>query len=288
MSTRQLGEIMADEWKVVTKDDKKRIAKQGRRRRTQNTPKPAFLAATNNNEDETFTSTEKTRIKLEISSCVAALKATDLYRNLKELFDNHPTIGTAATPTNKLEFRDLVCYGVGNFASKVEPRWQLASIEALRELLSIENTYYYDPCTSPFELEVLTELKINVLSENEQGSRPVTEATLFYMPHCPQSLYNNLLLANWKTIDSLQNVFILGNSLHAYADRQIGTLAKGIEAMLPFIKERELLYSKHDLEHSYFQSSFNDCHLVWVRMDSSDQELPVKPAVEVSDDEVIT
>lgn len=269
---------MTDEWTVVSESDKKRIAK-GRGRRTKTgVAKSAFLPTdgSKHDDDDPFTEIDQARIKAEIASYVEILKSTDLYRNLKELFHDQPTTIT---------FRDMVCYGVGNFATKAAPRWQLACIQCLRGILSIRTTYYFDPCTSPLELEVLKELEISVLTENEQGRRPVDNdaPTLFCMPHCPQSLYNNLLLSNWTSAESLQNIYILGNSLHAYADRQIGTLAKGIEVMLPFTQERELVYSKKDLEHAHFQSAFNDCHLVWVTFDP-DQQLPAAPLAEIEKD----
>lgn len=55
-----------------------------------------------------------------------------------------------------------------------------------------------------------------ICSPPPPGSRPVFRPTLFFMPHCPQSLSNNVLRANW--VLSLRHVMIIGNSLQAYSE----------------------------------------------------------------------
>lgn len=68
-----------------------------------------------------------------------------------------------------------------------------------------------------------------VLEADERGKRPVllpdppqsattpppppppsSRRVLFYMPHCPQRLYSNVLWANW-TPQALARLLILGN-----------------------------------------------------------------------------
>ena len=269
-------------WTVVTKNDKKRIAK-GRRRKKNNIKKQE------EEDDDTFTATDKERCTIAIQNCVDKLKQTDLHRNLVELL-----LLVSDNDDNDNTIKDIVCYGVGNFSGGVAanaPMWQLACIISLQTILSAENVYYYDPCTTALELEILTtDLNMTVLTENERGLRITTTQTLFVMPHCPQLLYNNVLISNWT---SLHNIWILGNSLHAYSGRQIGMpIHKGIEVLLPFIVEQELIISKQDLEdYHYLEAAFNDCHLVRIEIDAdgADQEevLPPLPVVVVvdSDDE---
>jgi hypothetical protein len=266
-------------WTVVTKNDKKRIAK-GRRTKKNNTPSPAIKQTT---EDDTFTATDKERCTIAIQNCVEKLKQTDLHRNLVELL-----LLVSDNDDNDNTIKDIVCYGVGNFSGGVAanaPMWQLACIISLQTILSSSNVYYYDPCTTALELDILTtDLNMTVLTENERGLRITTTQTLFVMPHCPQLLYNNVLISNWT---SLHNIWILGNSLHAYSGRQIGMpIHKGIEVLLPFIVEQELIISKQDLEdYHYLEAAFNDCHLVRIEIDADGAELPPLPVVLVDSDE---
>lgn len=67
----------------------------------------------------------------------------------------------------------------------------------------------YDPVFSDLEKEVLTNLGLVLISKNEEGKRLVVRDTLFFLPHCPKELFNNLLWANWGT--PLRHCTILGN-----------------------------------------------------------------------------
>ena len=95
---------------------------------------------------------------------------------------------------------DLVCYGIGRFSNSLSARLQLATLLALRLSLSIAPTctlQLYDPLLSSLELAALCALGVEVLERNEEAKRRVSRCTVFYMPHCGQALYNNLLWANW-------------------------------------------------------------------------------------------
>jgi hypothetical protein len=50
---------------------------------------------------------------------------------------------------------------------------------------------------------------LRVLSENECGRRRVTTRTIFFMPHCGKSLYENVVASNWGR--RLGDVVIVGN-----------------------------------------------------------------------------
>ena len=231
---------------MITKKDKKRVA-QGRRR------KPNAIAHSvgdghttlwnsakhGNIPEGSFSDMDKERCKAEIQCCVEKLLCTDFYQNLVDVLTKLPDTSENGS------VREMVCYGVGNFSTASAPMWQYACILNLKSDLAIENVFYYDPCTTGLEAEVLKEFQIQVIPENERGHRLVCVPTLFYMPHCPQQLYSNVLVSNWK---SLENVIFFGNSLQAYGVRQVGTaLEKGIEVLLPFLREEELKYSKLDL-----------------------------------------
>ncbi|XP_056008981.1 SRR1-like protein isoform X2 [Ostrea edulis] len=108
---------------------------------------------------------------------------------------------------------EIVTYGVGNFAECLISRYQLALLLALRDNLQVSpnDVLLYDPKFFEAEKELLSSLGLQVLSENEEGKRQCEKTTLFYMPHCGKSLYNNLLSANW-TPDRLCHLIIIGNS----------------------------------------------------------------------------
>lgn len=62
------------------------------------------------------------------------------------------------------------------------------------------------------------------LQDNEQAMRVCTVPTCFYMPHCPFSLYNNLVYANWA---APWLVAIIGNdwTFHALHNHPFTTVA---------------------------------------------------------------
>ncbi|XP_033030651.1 SRR1-like protein isoform X2 [Lacerta agilis] len=85
-----------------------------------------------------------------------------------------------------------VCYGIGNFSSCVQARYQLA-----------------------FLLLLLEELK--------EGKRCIHNPTIFYMVHCGKALYNNLLWSNWS-IEALSRTVIIGNSFKGIEDRVLSRI----------------------------------------------------------------
>jgi hypothetical protein len=206
-------------------------------------------------------------VKNSIQSCVDELKGTNLYGSLTLILRAHCEA-----------VHQIVCYGVGNFSigTASAPLWQLACVLVVRELLQASSVDFFDPCTTSLERAVLKELNIEVIAQNERAQRCVECPTLFIMPHCPQGLYNNLLLFNWDT-RTLMNVYILGNSLLEYQHLQIDRLSSGIKALLSHVQQEKLEYSKEDLQRcrGNFEAAFNDTYLV--RITLHDDELPPKP-----------
>ena len=100
----------------------------------------------------------------------------------------------------RLYSADLVCYGIGRFSLSPSARLQLAVLLALHSSLSLApscSLQLYDPLLSSLELAALRTLGVDVLERNEEAKRRVSQCTVFFMPHCGQALYNNLLWANW-------------------------------------------------------------------------------------------
>lgn len=48
-----------------------------------------------------------------------------------------------------------------------------------------------------------------MLGENECGRRRARARTVFFMPHCGKSLYENVVASNWGR--RIQDVVIIGN-----------------------------------------------------------------------------
>ncbi|CAH6778722.1 Srrd [Phodopus roborovskii] len=130
-----------------------------------------------------------------------------------------------------------VCYGLGNFATSVTARSQLAFMLLFLERCQIPRSHcqVYDPVFSRAEVAVLASLGLTVLSENEEGKRSIQgQPTVFYMPHCGTALYNNLLWSNWS-VDALSRVVIIGNSLQCIEER---LLTKILHKNYPYIAKR--------------------------------------------------
>jgi hypothetical protein len=124
----------------------------------------------------------------------------------------------------------LVCYGIGNFSGSSPScfsasAYQLALALALRRAWKISECYYLDPCMTAVEREVLVDQGVKILG-NQQGrqsflNEPEADLDsadcniLFFMPHCPKQLYENVV---WAHFGQLSRVLILGNSLRNYVD----------------------------------------------------------------------
>ena len=82
--------------------------------------------------------------------------------------------------------------------------------------------YMYDPMLSSLECSLASHLGVAMIPRNEEGFRaasPTAQATLFYMPHCPQTLSDNVLAANWGV--GLRKVMVIGNSMTRYAEQAL-------------------------------------------------------------------
>ncbi|XP_032509718.1 SRR1-like protein isoform X1 [Phocoena sinus] len=156
-----------------------------------------------------------------------------------------------------------VCYGVGNFATCVIARNQLAFLLLFLEKCQIPRSHcwVYDPLFSQLEIAVLSTLGVVVLSENEEGKRSVYgEPTVFYMLHCGTALYNNLLWRNWS-IDALSKMVIVGNSFRGLEER---LLTRILQKHYPYVAK--ILKGREELafpQTSQYTDVFNDTSVHW-------------------------
>ncbi|KAK9501929.1 hypothetical protein O3M35_012561 [Rhynocoris fuscipes] len=105
--------------------------------------------------------------------------------------------------------KDIVCYGIGKFSGSHQAMHQLALLIQFKHLYNTP-VHIFDPVLSQTEREILMNLGLNIISYNEEGKRKVDVVTLFFLPHCPRELLNNILFTNWG--HSLCKCIIISNS----------------------------------------------------------------------------
>ena len=237
------------------------------------------------------------QIETALETCLQELAQSKYWETVQQILTSRPE-------AHEHPIRSIVCYGIGNFGTKrpSAPLWQLALAVLIRDYVSTttftcyngsqaparrsESTkmiprkqsvtmHYFEPLMTPQESKVLEKLDIRIIEENERGKRSVnnncdgdsnSSVTLFFMPHCPMSLYTNLFHTNW---DSLLQVIIFGNSLNNYIDGRNANIVGGphklqaleiLEVLQPFWLVERLHMNKKDISNmsAYFEQAFND------------------------------
>ncbi|XP_055603512.1 SRR1-like protein [Uranotaenia lowii] len=141
--------------------------------------------------------------------------------------------------------RHIICLGLGRLSECTISRHQLAFVRGLqKQLPSVETPIqFYDPIFSQQETDIIQRLGAVVLTENLEGKYSAAEKTLFYLPHCPKQITNNLLWKNWNQA-FLGNVFLIGNSFESIISNTPKRLLKSNSEYLlniaDFCKETKL------------------------------------------------
>ncbi|KAJ2750092.1 hypothetical protein GGI19_005298 [Coemansia pectinata] len=128
------------------------------------------------------------------------------------------------------EPEEIVCYGIGSLSTQVS-QWQLALALLINQYLNVD-ICAFDPVAIAADCETLGRFGISIIAENEEAKRTVTKRTLFFMPHCEEFLYNNVLAANWSP-EQLARILVIGNHLGRYKDTQS---SEEFAAKSPFIR----------------------------------------------------
>lgn len=105
---------------------------------------------------------------------------------------------------------EIICYGIGQFSQCVTSRYQFAFLLLLRDHLKAK-LFLFDPVLSSHETSLSDQLNFEVIKINEEGKRLINCDTLFFLPHCPKQLLNNILWKNWNT--NLSKLILIGNSI---------------------------------------------------------------------------
>jgi hypothetical protein len=150
---------------------------------------------------------------------------------------------------------EIICLGLGRFSDCVISRYQLAFILLLKEEFRIEKFRVFDPVFSGQEKELLSYLDCEVLEENLEGKYLAERPTLFYFPHCPKQLSNNLLWKNWSP-NRLKSLILISNSfrniLDSTPERLLRPNAHYLLEISPYVTEESLANSFK------FNDIFND------------------------------
>lgn len=137
--------------------------------------------------------------------------------------------------------QQIICFGLGSLGSFIS-QFQLALGLRLQSLAAGCNSIYTDPCFSDSDVTVLTHFGVEIGSKNLEGkfSADASYVTLFYLPHCPKQLVNNLLWANFCH-QRLTKVILLTNSFHTIVlrspSRILASSASNIQKLDPFAVE---------------------------------------------------
>lgn len=131
--------------------------------------------------------------------------------------------GSAALPPLLRGLQAMVIYGLGSLEQPggIHIRCQCALALRLAALLQprlASPPEAFDPVFTGLDRSVLQALGIAVLQEDEGGARVAGVPTLFYLPHCEDSLTDALLAAN-VAAGTLCNCVLLGNRLSIYPER---------------------------------------------------------------------
>ncbi|KAK7088783.1 SRR1-like protein [Littorina saxatilis] len=158
----------------------------------------------------------------EITSVAAVNSSThkaETKPNIDRKSTNEHTPETSHGKSSLPKDARMLVYGLGNFASCVIARYQLALVLALRQHWQVATSKceMYDPKFSELETGMLQDLGCSVLQQNEEGKRRMQGVTIVLMPHCGKALFNNLLWANWSP-RQLQQMVVMGNSFSNMVD----------------------------------------------------------------------
>lgn len=147
---------------------------------------------------------------------------------------------------NNPNITKIVCFGLGKIGECTIPRYQLALLLCLRELYNAE-VQVYDPAFCRIECDILREFNCVVLNSNCEGKYAVNdhETTVFYLPHCPKQLSNNLLWSNWGL--KLSKCIIIANSFTSIIEntpsRVLRKFAQYISKISPYMIELAVINS---------------------------------------------
>lgn len=158
------------------------------------------------------------------SQILVEMEKSELFKFLRSIYEKND-IGIV----DKIE-----CLGLGSITNNRQSKYQLALLVQLKSYFNC-SVSAYDPIFTKSDKIILSELDIVVEEVNTEGMKKTDGKTLFYMPHCPKPLINNILYSNWSKM-LLKNVQIFGNSFENMIVRHT---AKDLEKNAKYIKQSQ-------------------------------------------------
>lgn len=219
----------------------------------------------------------------KVRSVQDTFETTDFFTDFLKTWNEVITEQSEKQNTTSIDVTNVFCLGLGSFAqnsnltSLVASRYQLAFLLSWIKILKttattpqttspdVPQTLVFDPVLSLSEKKILRELKFNTSEENLEGCYLVNSVsksnlTVFYLPHCPKQLLNNILWTNW---DRLDRILILGNSISGIIsnllNKQLENL-KYIQSASEFCHEKTL---KNNFQH---RDIFNNLAWHWFHL----------------------
>ncbi|KAK4702426.1 hypothetical protein P7C70_g3800, partial [Phenoliferia sp. Uapishka_3] len=166
----------------------------------------------------------------------------------------------------------VVCLGLGSVAESSKSQDQLVLFQELVKELEGNSkcpTEIYDPVTTTEDTGYLTETGYEVLNSEltfppflYQHSLQLENTTFMFMPHCPRTLFDDLLRKNW-TREGLSRLIIFGNRLDMYNDPTHSSASTSIKT--PFIAKSLNLWKTIPIppDPGHIEG-FNDLALQWI------------------------
>ncbi|XP_050296918.1 SRR1-like protein [Anthonomus grandis grandis] len=134
------------------------------------------------------------------------LHSADLYQSVTALLKEG--IGHLNNP----KISKIISLGLGRIHDSTIARYQFALLLCLRDLTDAD-IVASDPVFNKHDISILEYFDVVVDKNNQEGKYCVKEeVVLFYLPHCPKQLTNNLLWSNWGL--HLSNCIIICNSIN--------------------------------------------------------------------------
>ena len=287
-----------EEWTVVTAFDKKRVMRKSGVRRSRRTAVASGMTVT------ATTITDSDTLYACLQHCQEYVVKTNLWAMLVEALDYIAGLSPAECAPSCYQ---IVAYGIGNFSQSGSTYysaalWQLALAVCLQTHFPTTShgdysqaqpctLVFFDPCSTDFEKLFLSQRLVHcqLLTVNDRGQYPVQTnvRTLFFMPHCPAQLYENVVACNFDALH--ENILVLGNSLRGLAERRCadGTqlqLYACLNALQPYLHETQLQASSTECHQApgNLEGAVNDTYLCWFRKDDT-HDWPPRPDAMLND-----
>lgn len=182
----------------------------------------------------------------QIQTFEEELEISDFFRNAR----------ASILDKSLLKVKEIICLGIGKVTECSISKHQLAFIGLIGKHLKAE-IFFFDPVLSKFEKQLLEKLDHKVLTENKEGKYLAEHPTLFYLPHCPKQITNNLLYSNWDP-EHIQNVFLICNSFKTVIE---STPERLLRPNAHYILEVSSLVDEVEIENSF--KFTGKCKIYW-------------------------